>query len=311
MGATWAVTAIRGSLADLDPALLRPEVEPRESWADSIRIPRGLVQETDVRFLIVHHTQTPNGERGGKVPARLRQIHRYHTTEKGWSDIAYNFLVDETGTIWEGRAGSLAGPVRGDATGGSQGFAVLCCFIGDHSLVKPSLAAIESMVLLLAWQAVLNGVELSPDRVVTFRSRGSNRWAKGTLVKTAPIAGHRDMSATACPGNAAYALISDRLWPAAYALVLAAASPEAVASPRAQSDVPAPSFTETAAPPTQPSAPNRASSRVGKGSNDSSKGELATGAGIAGLVASSGLAWVIARRMRNPSAKGRTSTDDT
>ena len=57
-----------------------------------------------------------------------------HTgASKGWPDVAYNFFIDRHGTVWEGRAASLEGPVMPDATGGSQGFAQLCCFVGDHT----------------------------------------------------------------------------------------------------------------------------------------------------------------------------------
>jgi hypothetical protein len=123
--------------------------------------------------------------------------------------VAYNFFVDRHGGIWEGRAGSLTGSVQGDATGGSQGFAQLCCFLGNHSLEPPTAAATESMLLLLAWLADRHGLDTSPGATTTFESRGSNRWSAGTLVTTATIAGHRDMSATECPGELLYPAVRD------------------------------------------------------------------------------------------------------
>lgn len=303
------MSAIRDSLGEADVARLRPQVQPREAWASGSRRPRELPAEEDVRFLLVHHTQTPNGERGKQVGARLRQIHDYHRLQKGWPDIAYNFLVDEEGTIWEGRAGSLTGPVRGDATGGSQGFAVLSCFLGNHSVVEPSPAALESMVQLLAWQAALNGVDLSADRRITFTSRGSSRWTKGARVSTSPVAGHRDMSATQCPGDAAYALIDSQLWPQARALVVAA-------SPRLASKAPA----ESSSPSEHSRSPTRATTMpdqtfavpntsAGQGSvGGYGPGGWPLGASVAGLMTTGGLAWVISRRMRHarstPSAMG-------
>ncbi len=69
--------------------------------------------------------------------------------DKGWPDIAYNFMVDRFGQIFEARAGSLAGPVAGSATGGNQGFSQLCCFLGHG----------------LSWQVLnrLRMAELDPD----------------------------------------------------------------------------------------------------------------------------------------------------
>ncbi|HEY7824423.1 MAG TPA: N-acetylmuramoyl-L-alanine amidase, partial [Acidimicrobiia bacterium] len=107
-----------------------------------------------MRFLIVHHSASRNGHSGADAPGILRSFYDYHTSaEKGWNDIAYNFLIDADGGIWEGRAGSLDGPVAGDATGGNQGFSQLVCIIGDYNTARPSQASLSSLVWLLAWLA--------------------------------------------------------------------------------------------------------------------------------------------------------------
>ncbi|MGH2689561.1 MAG: peptidoglycan recognition protein family protein, partial [Actinomycetota bacterium] len=105
-------------------------------------------------------------------------------------------------------------PVMGDATGGSQGFAQLCCFVGDHRQVAATEAAQAGMIALLGWLADRYRVATDPGSTTTFTSRGSNRWRAGTLVTAPTIAGHRDMSRTTCPGEAAYALVRD-VFPAA------------------------------------------------------------------------------------------------
>lgn len=187
----------------------QPVIAPRSAWGGDLA-PRGpLAQEQpgDVRFLLVHHSETPNGYGPEKVVPRLRNIFEYHTGTKGWPDIAYNFFVDAHGRIWEGRTGSLTAPVQGDATGGSQGHAMLCCFLGDHSAVPPTPEAVAAMAQLTAWLAGVYRVDLSAGPTIAFTSRGSNRWPAGTTVLTDPIAGHRDMSQTACPGDAAYPLV--------------------------------------------------------------------------------------------------------
>jgi hypothetical protein len=132
----------------------------------------------------------------------LRSFYDYHTSpEKGWNDIAYNFLIDSGGGIWEGRAGSIAGSVAGDATGGNQGFSQLVCLIGDFNVSSPSGAALGSLVGLLAWLADKHGVPTVPGSQVSFTSKGSNLWPAGATVTTPTITGHRSMSATSCPGS--------------------------------------------------------------------------------------------------------------
>ncbi len=113
--------------------------------------------------------------------------------------------------MWEGSAGSLAGPVAADATGGSQGFDQLVCFIGDFTSVMPTPAAVDAGNRTLAWLAQRYGIDTAAGSTVTFMSRGSNKWPAGAKVTTATVAGHRDMSTTACPGNAFYPYVRNGL----------------------------------------------------------------------------------------------------
>jgi hypothetical protein len=216
---------------------------PRSAWAPDL-LPTGPVpDEPDVRFLLVHHSVSPNDYDADGAVELLRGIYRFHTSaDRGWPDIAYNFFVDRFGTVFEGRTGSIAGPKAADATGGSQGFAQLCCFLGDHRVDPPSAAAFDAMVGLLGWLAGRSGLDLAPGATATFVSRGSNLHPEGTTVTTPTVSGHRDMSRTACPGDAAYASIADGS--------LAAAASAAVGGPVAQ-----PTTTTAAAATTAPAAP--------------------------------------------------------
>ncbi len=192
--------------------LLKPEIRPRSAWGADLAVTGEILAEDDVRFLLVHHTASTNDYGPDEVVDQIREFHRFHTgPEKGWPDVAYNFFVDRFGGIWEARAGSIDGPVRGDATGGSQGFALLCSLIGDHSRVEVSPEATESLVRLLAWLAERHDIDTTPGASVDFVSRGSNRWPAGAAVTAATISGHRDMSTTSCPGDFAYGLLATEL----------------------------------------------------------------------------------------------------
>jgi hypothetical protein len=188
-------------------------VRPRDAWGERLPPVGPLEVEAagDVRFMLVHHSASPNSYAPGDVAGLLRSFYRLHTAGKGWPDIAYNFLVDRYGTVWEGRAGSLEQPVKGDATGGSQGFALLASFVGDHSSEPPTPEACEAMARLLADLAQRYGIDARPGARTRFVSRGSSRHPRGAEVSTATIAGHRDMSVSACPGDAAHALVRDVL----------------------------------------------------------------------------------------------------
>ena len=226
------------------------DVQPRAAWGADLT-PKGRLSEEapqDVRFLLVHHTASSNGYTQGEVAGILRGFYGFHTTDRGWPDLAYNFLVDRFGRVWEGRTGSLDGPVKGDATGGSQGFALLACFIGDHTSEPPSAPALDSMGKLLGALASRHQIDVRPGTKTTFVSRGSNLHPAGTSVTTPTIAGHRDMSKTSCPGNACYRLLPTRLVPAAVAAAGVTARPPAASpstvvapsvAPKAPSTLPA------------------------------------------------------------------------
>lgn len=187
------------------------EVLPRAAWAGDLGA-GPITPEPDVRTLVVHHTVDANGYRPDDVVTLLRRIHAFHTgPEKRWPDVAYNFFVDRFGRVWEGRAGSLAAPVAGDATGGSQGFDQKCAFVGDHRSEPPTPEAADAMASLLAMLADRHGIDTAPGASTTFSSRGSNLHPAGSTVTVGTIAGHRSVSRTACPGDAGMALVADVL----------------------------------------------------------------------------------------------------
>jgi hypothetical protein len=275
-------------------------IRPRADWAGSLAPTGPLVAEDEVMFLLVHHTVNANTYGPDEVTGLLRGVYALHTgPEKGWADVAYNYFVDRFGGVWEGRAGSLAGAVQPDATGGSQGFAQLCCFIGDHSVEPPTPEAKEAMVYLLAFLGERYGIDTSPGVTVQFVSRGSNRWPAGASVEATTIAGHRDMSQTACPGDAAYPLVQGEFPQAVTALRVRRA---AEAAP--PTTVPAPP--STAEPPT--SAPSRghaaspaASVPPGDGGGRGSPlGEPAVIGGVLGIAALLGGAVAVRRRRSAP-----------
>ena len=86
-------------------------------------------------MVFIHHTASGNTYTAAEAPAIMRVIYAYHTRSLGWSDIAYNFLVDRFGTIYEGRYGGMKKGVVGAQTlgfnTGSSGVSVIGNFAAD------------------------------------------------------------------------------------------------------------------------------------------------------------------------------------
>jgi N-acetylmuramoyl-L-alanine amidase len=204
----WRQRSERVDPIDVAPGL---SILPRQAWAGDLA-PRGPMGTEDVKFLLVHHTASPNNYTMSGAIDVMRSAYRLHTgPAKGWPDVCYNFFVDRFGRVWEGRAGSLDGPVVADATGGSQGFAQLVCLLGDFTSEMPSPQAIDALTRTLAWMADRFALTTTPNATDDFVSRGSNLWPPGSTVTAAIISGHRDMSSTACPGDTFYPYVHTQL----------------------------------------------------------------------------------------------------
>lgn len=214
------------------------------------RPPIGPLADEEVRFLVVHHSASHNGHRGADAPAIIRSFYDFHTAGRGWNDIAYNFLIDSDGGIWEGRAGSLDGPVAGDATGGNQGFAQLVCVIGDYNSAEPTAASLDSLVSTLAWLADRYDIPTAHDSSVSFVSRGSNRHPAGSEVTTPAITGHRTMSRTSCPGDRLDSYVVNGLMEDVETARIDSLSPTTTTIPMTTTTIP----TTTSGPPVEPTA---------------------------------------------------------
>lgn len=182
------------------------EIHPREDWATESMTPHGELAPEQTRFLLVHHSASGNDYPAANVVGFLRRAYTQHT-DNGWADVAYNFFIDRYGGCWEGRSGSIAGAVVGDATGGNQGYAQSVCVIGNFQETRPTVESVDALVNLLAWLAVRDGVDLEPGATTEFASRGSNLRPVGQTVRARTISGHREMSDTLCPGDHLFALL--------------------------------------------------------------------------------------------------------
>ncbi len=161
-----------------------PAIRRREAWGAApfrgtprlnSRITRG----------VVHHTVNSNSYSQAQVPAMLRSIQAFHQGTRGWPDIAYNFIVDRFGTIWEARDRSYEDPVRVSATSGTEIDTVTVAFLGDGSTFTPPPSTVRAMGRLLGWKMRKHG----------------------RLPSRANVLGHTEIGQTACPGAALLAKV--------------------------------------------------------------------------------------------------------
>ena len=80
----------------------QPHIVSRGEWGADESLVSGTPSYAAVRRVSVHHTVSPNNDPNPE--ATLRAILSYHTRSNGWDDVGYNFLVDASGRIYEGRS---------------------------------------------------------------------------------------------------------------------------------------------------------------------------------------------------------------
>jgi hypothetical protein len=129
-----------------------------------------------IQFITIHHEGVDH-EQKMDAKAYLRQFQQWCRQEKKWIDIPYHFMIDSAGIIYECRPIELPGDTNTDYD--VRGHAQICLF-GNFETIYPTNEQIEALAGLSACLANLYQVPL--DR----------------------IKGHKDYTATACPGKNLY-----------------------------------------------------------------------------------------------------------
>ncbi|XP_068106230.1 glutaminyl-peptide cyclotransferase-like protein isoform X1 [Hyperolius riggenbachi] len=139
---------------------------------------------TPVTYAIIHHTATGACSTQSACTSQAKSIQNYHIDGNGWCDMGYNFLVGGEGTIYEGRGWTSVGAHAPNYNSNSIGISL----IGTFTSANPTSAAQTAAKNLIAC-----GV------------------TKGYIKSAYILKGHRNVTATECPGNTFYNTV--KTWP--------------------------------------------------------------------------------------------------
>ncbi len=146
--------------------------------------------------VVFHHTAVSSDDDTTSLDsskAKVRAIQNYHMDVNGWSDIGYHFLADKLGNGFEGRETSIDAMPRGAHDGineGSIGVVLMGYFHAPYDQV-PTIEGRCAAYRIAAWKI--------PD---PFDGLGAGDYK--SLSEIGFVAGHRDVAATACPGDLFY-----------------------------------------------------------------------------------------------------------
>jgi len=163
-------------------------VIPRTKWQAQSAVPSRLTPNSGAwNRLTVHHsaeyTGLLRGASASESSRAIRNIQRYHVEQKNYGDIAYHFLIDPSGRVFEGRSLRWQGAHAG---GSNNVHNIGVCLLGDFDRESPSRASIAALETLVSTLRSRYGI--AGDRIV----------------------GHGELKTTACPGRHL------RSWPITY-----------------------------------------------------------------------------------------------
>ena len=104
----------------------------------------------EVKGLVVHWSAYPTAVGNQAEMDQVKKIQALHQNDRGWNDIAYNFLVGDTGQIYEGRgwgnrSAAQGGNSREEINFNNKHYVAVCWLGGVNPTDKPSDKAIESV----------------------------------------------------------------------------------------------------------------------------------------------------------------------
>jgi len=157
--------------------------------------------------VVLHHTATSNAYAPTDGAAEVRAIYAYHAQTLRWGDIGYNSLIDQYGTIYEGRHGRGETPdareilsadvVAGHVYGhnyGSTGVAALGTFDQSSPTATPTTAMKTAIEDVVTFECGRQGID--PGTASDFL-KSDGTWHTGLQ----GCSGHSDSYSTECPGT--------------------------------------------------------------------------------------------------------------
>ena len=213
MTRAWnAVAGVWGFLAPRPASAMpsRPDVITRDQWGADEGMRRcGPYYADRLKAAYVHHTAGTNSYTRAEADNVVRGIYAFHVRGRGWCDIAYNFLVDRFGRVFEGRYGGMSKPLIGGHAAGFNTGTVGVAAMGDFTNATPSRDMVQAFKRLLAWRLDVAHLRPTGWAKLTSTGGGTSRYGAGQTVTLRVITGHRDTSYTACPGARLYAKLDE------------------------------------------------------------------------------------------------------
>ena len=138
----------------------------------------------EVKGLVIHWSAYPTAVGNMAEMDQVKRIQALHQNDRGWNDVAYNFLVGDTGQIYEGRgfgnrSAAQGGNNREEINYNNKHYVAVCWLGGSNPTDKPSDKAIAAVRKL--YEEV--GGELRPHSSFKQTSCPGDSWRQHIIEK--------------------------------------------------------------------------------------------------------------------------------
>jgi hypothetical protein len=194
--------------ASASAAAAMPTIITRKQWGADESLRGSTTYNATVKAITIHHTATSNDYTAATAAAQIRGIYAYDTKGLGWSDIAYNFLVDKFGRVYEGRAGSITRAVRGAHAMGFNTNTMGISALGNYQTARPPAVMVDSIAKVAGWKLSQYGVDPSATTKLTSAGGTGTKYPTGATATLPTLNAHQNTSYTLCPGQYLYPLMA-------------------------------------------------------------------------------------------------------
>lgn len=185
----------------------RPTIITRAEWGADERLTRAAPKASGtIKAGFIHHTASTSNYAPEAAAQQVRNLYTWFTQGRKYADIAYNFLVDRYGRIYEGRGGGVDQPIVGAHTAGFNQDTFAISALGNYHTTRPKpeeLAAVtNAMSTLIAWKLAMH--HRDPNATTTLISdsgSGTSKYQPGQAATALVVGGHGDIGSTSCPGK--------------------------------------------------------------------------------------------------------------
>ncbi|MCA9381714.1 N-acetylmuramoyl-L-alanine amidase [Candidatus Dojkabacteria bacterium] len=169
-----------------------PDMDPESPYY--CNEPQWYAFRNPVSHIVIHHTATSETPTDGKE--EIQYVWTLHATVRdvdpndnvqGWTDIGYNYLVDQEGNVYEGRYGGEG--ATGGHVGGHNIGTVGIALLGNYETLEvtdPEYQALKGLLIELFTKYKIDPEEFATDYTGGYAQR---------------LSMHQNWNSTACPGG--------------------------------------------------------------------------------------------------------------